>query len=73
MATIEEVIRDQSTALLDMPGVVGVGQGKTSAGLACVLVMIAYQSDEVIQSLPGELDGFPVMAQVTGEFHANAS
>ena len=65
---INDVLRAHDKELLAIPGVVGVyigvlGDGKT----ACLKVMLARKSPETERAIPGNLEGYPVEIEVTGE------
>lgn len=64
--TIEEVIANNSDALLELPGVAGVALGEESAR-ACIVVMLTVDSEAVRHSIPGSIDGYPVSLRITGE------
>jgi len=65
---INAVLRDNDTALLAIPGVVGVyvallDDGKTP----CLKVMLARKTAETERVIPRTLEGYPVVSEVTGE------
>ena len=65
---INAVLRDHDKELLAIPGVVGVyiavlEDGKTP----CLKVMLARKTPESERDLPKSIEGYPVVAEVTGE------
>ena len=65
---INAVLRAHDKELLAVPGVVGVyvavlDDGKTP----CLKVMLAQKSAEAERAIPKNIDGFPVVIEVTGE------
>ncbi len=48
------------SALLRVPGVVGVGLGHDDAGRACLKLYVSCPADEVRAELPPELTGEPL-------------
>lgn len=65
---INAVLRDHDKELLAIPGVVGVyvallDDGKTP----CLKVMVVQKSAETERAIPKTLEGYPVVAEVTGE------
>ena len=67
---IEQVIEERSPDLMEVPGVVGVGQG-LSDGEPCVVVMVASALAELERRMiPDRIEGYPVTIRVTGEFRA---
>ena len=65
---INAVLRAHDRELLAVPGVVGVyvavlDDGKTP----CLKVMLAQKSAAAERAIPKNIDGFPVVIEVTGE------
>ena len=65
---INAVLRDHDKKLLAIPGVVGVyvavlDDGKTP----CLKVMLARKTPEAERDVPKSIEGYPVVAEVTGE------
>ncbi len=52
-----------------LPGVVGTAQGQ-SEGRSCITVFVAEKSANLLAQIPGEIEGYPVSVQQTGEFRA---
>lgn len=65
-----EVLAAHTPELMAIPGVVGTAESRTSDGRPCVLIMLAGDSPELRAKLPREIEGWPVVVEVTGEFHA---
>jgi hypothetical protein len=65
---INAVLRAHDRELLAVPGVVGVyvavlDDGKTP----CLKVMLAQKSAVAERAIPKNIDGFPVVIEITGE------
>lgn len=58
---------------LDLPGVVGVGEGATSAGGPAIVVMVSSRAVAAMDDFPSEIDGFPVEILETGNISAQDS
>ena len=52
-----------------VPGVVGIGQGEYE-GKPCIKVLVTEKSPELLNQIPEDLGGYPVIIEETGEFHA---
>lgn len=66
---ITEVIRKHAASLMATPGVVGVAESEAD-GKPCVMIMLAEDRDPDDMDLPSQLEGYPVILRVTGEFTA---
>ena len=65
---INAVLHDHDKQLLAIPGVVGVYVAVLEDGRTpCLKVMLARASAETERALPKTLEGYPVVAEVTGE------
>ena len=67
---LAEVLADHTPELMAMPGVVGTAESLTKDGRPCILVMLSKSTPELRAKLPRDLEGWPVVVEVTGEFHA---
>ena len=67
--TIEEVLERHQERLMAIPEVVGVGSGE-SEGVPVVIVMVTELTPDLTDTLPRQLDSFPVRIDVTGEISA---
>ena len=70
--SIEQVFDSHRDRLLSIPGVVGAGIAKTD-DMPAIMVMVLKRTTELETMIPEELDGYPVIIEVTGEFKANDS
>ncbi len=66
---IADVLREQTDALMALPGVVGTAQGEQD-GAPCILVLVVRLTEELQARIPGELEGYPVVIDETGEINA---
>lgn len=69
MPTIDQVIAEQASDLMDMPGVTGVGQTEVD-GKTCIVVMLTHSAPEIEQAIPATLGGYPVVVEVAGVIQA---
>ena len=67
--TIAEVLKEHTTSLMAVPGVVGTGQGLCE-GKPCIKVFVIKKTPELVQKIPDTLDGYPVVIEETGEVKA---
>ena len=66
---IEQVLREHTASLMALPGVVGTAQG-LCADEPCIRVFVAEATEEVLEQIPEEIEGYVVDVQETGEFKA---
>ena len=66
---IEEVLKKHTDNLMSMSGVVGTGQGLCNDEL-CVKVFVIKKTPELEEKIPGELEGYKVKIEETGEVRA---
>ena len=66
---IEAVLDEHTSALMALPGVVGIGIGGRDAE-RWINVYVARTSADLRRRLPTTLDGHPVKVQETGELRA---
>ena len=65
---INAVLADHAKQLLAMPGVVGVYVGLLDDGKTqCLKLMLSRARSSTDEPLPTQLEGYPVVAEVTGE------
>jgi hypothetical protein len=64
--TIEEALTELNRRVLALPEVVGTAQGFCD-GKPCLKVYIIKLSPEIIRNIPDMIDGYPVVAEETGE------
>ena len=64
---INAVLAAHDKALLAIPGVVGVYVGALDDGTPCLKVMVTEKNPEVERKIPWEIEGYRVVAEVTGE------
>lgn len=66
---IDEVLKEQTKAIMAIPGVVGTGQG-LHEGKPCIKVFIRKKSAELERNIPNNLEGYPVVIEEIGEIKA---
>lgn len=65
---INAVLAAHDRQLLAIPGAVGVYVGVLADGKSpCLRVMLARRTPEAERDIPHEIEGYPVVAEVTGE------
>lgn len=65
---INEVLRQHDTALLKVPGVVGICVGLLPNGdQPCLRVMLSQRTPQAESLIPRMIEGYPVVVEVTGE------
>jgi hypothetical protein len=67
--TITEVLQKHTTQWMEIPGVSGTGEGKSS-GKPCIMVFIDHKSEVIKKKVPKTVDGYKVVLEVTGEIKA---
>ena len=67
--TIRRVLERHVQRIVSLPGVVGVAQGETD-GRPCITVYVAEKSAGVVDQIPADLEGWPVVVRESGEFRA---
>ena len=66
---INAVLRDHDKELLKLPGVVAVAVGVLEqTNQPCLRVMLARHLPETRRAIPMQIEGYPVLVEVTGEF-----
>jgi hypothetical protein len=66
---IEEVLRQNTVALMSIPGVTGTGQGLCD-GKPCIKVFVIKKRAELAKKIPGEIEGYQVKIEETGTVRA---
>ena len=67
--TVEVVLREHRRGLLALHGVVGVAIGSRQ-GKPCIVVYISEKTSDVLEHYPAILEGYDVIVEESGEFHA---
>jgi hypothetical protein len=68
---INAVLAAHDKELLAIPNVVGVYVGVLEDGRTpCLKVMLARKTPEAVRIIPRNLEGYPVVLEVTGEIRA---
>jgi len=66
---IEEVLKEHTSKLMSIPGVVGTGQSLCN-GQPCIKVFVNKKTAKLEKKIPKNLEGYPVVIQETGKFKA---
>ena len=64
---IREVMAVHTPNLMSLTGVVGVYIGETEKHISCIKVMVVELNEDLKKKIPEELDGYPVVIDVTGK------
>ena len=62
---IEAVLKEHTDRLLSLPGVVGTAIGQCEEK-PCIKVLVVKRTPELLEKIPSELQGFPVVVEETG-------
>lgn len=68
-SSVEEVLKAHTALLMGLPGVVGTAQGLCD-GKPCIKVYVIRKTPELDRKIPGNLEGYPVVIEETGEIKA---
>ena len=68
-ASIEQAKTNHEMRLLNIEGVEGVGIGE-EMGKPVIKVYVAKKTKAIQKKIPDQIEGYPVVMEVTGEFHA---
>jgi hypothetical protein len=63
--TIENALKRHTDSLMSIPGVVGTAISQCD-GRPCIMVLVVKKNAELIQKIPRQLEGFPVVVEETG-------
>ena len=66
---IKDVLEKYSDTLMDIPGVVAVGQGEWQGNL-CIRVFVSNQNNDTLEQIPDTIEGYKVIVEESGEFRA---
>ena len=67
--TLRAVLARHRDELVLMPGVVGVSEAEVD-GRPCIAVYITERSAGILERIPADLEGWPVVVRASGEFRA---
>lgn len=67
--TVEHIKAKHESQFLNIEGVEGVGIGEES-GKPVIMVYVSERTEALQKKIPGEIEGYCVKIEVTGEFHA---
>jgi hypothetical protein len=67
--TLKDVLRQHTTELMSLPGVVGTAQGLCE-GSACIKVLVTDKTPQLEQEIDDILKGYPYEIQKTGKIKA---
>ena len=65
--SLEEVLKEHTSGLMAIPGVVGTAQGLCDEEPS-IRVFVVESSAELLSRIPPDIEGYPVEVQETGEF-----
>ena len=67
---LADVLAARTPEWMKLPGVVGTAESRLDDGRPCILVMVVRLTPELRRSIPGNVEGWPVRIEETGEIHA---
>jgi hypothetical protein len=67
--TVNTALERHGRGIVSLPGVVGIAEGEAD-GRPCIRVFVARKTEELLGSIPQDVDGWPVIVEETGEFSA---
>ncbi len=67
--TISEVLKKHTDEWMNVPGVIGTGEGK-SGGKPCIIVFIEHKSPVIGKKIPKIANGYKVVLKETAEIKA---
>lgn len=70
MARARSVKQRHEDELMAIPGVVGIGIGRSSNSMPVIVVFVNSSGRQVASKIPSQVDGVPVETRQTGEFKA---
>lgn len=65
-----EAARAEAERLIDLTGVVGVGEGTDQQGVACIVLMVDVLTSDLQSQIPKSLHGVPLEIEEIGIPHA---
>lgn len=68
--SIEQVQAEKSPEWMSWEGVVGTAISQLENGRPCLVVYLAYDDPQLRARFPEAVEGYPVILEVSGEFHA---
>jgi hypothetical protein len=68
-SSIEEVKARHEMEFLNIDGVEGIGIGDEK-GKPVIRIYVSKKTKDIQKRIPGEVEGYPVQIEVSGEFHA---
>lgn len=66
---IKAVLQAHTDRLMALPGVVGIGLGQ-SQGQPCIKLFVSARTADSQAKIPTALEGYQVVVEETGTFHA---
>lgn len=67
--TVNAVLERHARRIVSLPGVVGIAEGEAD-GRPCIRVFVAQKTEQLLGSIPQEVEGWTVIVEETGEFSA---
>jgi hypothetical protein len=70
MPDLDKVIAEKASELMEIDGVIGVGQGMAGPNEPGIVVMVTHHSTQIEKAVSSQLAGHPFRIHVTGELRA---
>lgn len=68
--SLTEVLATHSPTLMAIPGVTAVAESRLADGRPCILVLVVRLDAQMRRRIPGDLEGWPVRLEASGEIKA---
>ena len=68
-SSIKEVLKKHADGLMEVPGVVAVGEGEWQ-GKPCIRVLVSNPKSHALGRIPSTIEDYPVLVEESGEFRA---
>lgn len=65
--SITEVLEQHTPQWLQLPGVVGTGEGRDPAGNPAIIIMTNVDAAEVQSKVPSSIESYPVIIEEVGD------
>ena len=70
--TIEEAQQHLTDSVMSLPGVTGTMIGECK-GEPCIKVLVVRRTEDLVEKIPDEFEGYPVELEETGELRPRGS
>jgi hypothetical protein len=64
---ISQVLELHTPTWLNIPGVIGTGEGQDPQGNPAIIIMTNVSAADVQAKIPSEVDGYPILVEEVGD------